>query len=132
MQRWKTLALPLFIATCFLYLFGIPGSGSSGEMPIYNKEYKSRKKPPVPFDHDTHAFDYGFACDECHHIYKMGRNVWEEGDEVRRCMECHDPKEKKGRVMKLQVAFHRNCQGCHKQSAPGEAPFRACYGCHVK
>jgi hypothetical protein len=131
MQRWKNLTLPLFLAACFLIsLFGISGTDSSGEMLIDNEGYKSRKKGPVPFDHDAHAFDYGFACDECHHVYEMGRNVWEEGDEVQRCSDCHDPKESKNNVMKLQVAFHRNCQDCHRETAPGEAPFRACYGCH--
>lgn len=132
MPQCKTRTLPLLLAACFiLTLFLMPGSDSSGEMLLYNEGYESRKKGPVPFDHDTHAFDYGLSCDECHHVYEMGRNVWEEGDEVQRCIDCHDPKKSVGNVMKLQIAFHRNCQDCHKETAPREAPFRACYGCHV-
>jgi hypothetical protein len=132
MERKRNRVFPVVPSVFFLLsLFGIPGSNSSGEMLINNEGYESRKKAPVVFDHDAHAEDYGFACDECHHDYKMGKNVWEEGDEVQRCKDCHDPGESKGNVMKLQIAFHQNCRDCHRESAPGEAPFRACYGCHV-
>jgi hypothetical protein len=35
-------------------------------------------------------------------LMTLSPNVWEEGDEVQRCKDFHDPKENRGNVMKLQ------------------------------
>jgi hypothetical protein len=104
---------------------------------IENKGYKKDKKRPVPLSHKAHSTDkkYGpVQCADCHHVYKDGKNVWKEGDEVQKCSACHDPKKntKEGgvKVMKLQNAYHKNCKNCHKKEKKG--PFKKCNDCHVK
>ena len=121
------------LATILLVpVFGFSGGEMPEEMIIDNRGYKSEKKGPVPFSHQTHAEDYGLSCDECHHVFESGKNVWEEGDEVQTCKTCHDPRESKGEAKKLQIAFHRACKDCHKESGSNEAPYRKCYECHKK
>jgi hypothetical protein len=97
-----------------------------------NKGYDQDRRGPVKFTHKKHAEDYQVACNECHHQFENGKNVWKEGDPVKKCMECHDPIEKKDNVDKLQTAFHNNCQGCHKALKDKEAPFKKCTDCHEK
>ncbi len=102
-------------------------------MEIENKGYKKDKKAPVPFDHMKHT-KAGVKCEDCHHAYKDGKNVWKQGDEVQKCSACHDINkntEKDGmKVMKLQNAYHRNCKNCHKEKKKG--PYKKCNDCHVK
>lgn len=113
-------------------IFALSGSEMPEKILIYDESYTSHRKGPVPFSHQAHAEDYGLSCDECHHRYENGKNVWEEGDEVQKCSACHDAKESKGEVKKLQIAFHRNCKDCHKESGSEDAPYKTCYGCHEK
>jgi hypothetical protein len=107
------------------------------EVTIENTGYKKDKKRPVKLGHKKHSTDkkYGpVKCVDCHHEYTDGKNVWKEGDPVKKCAECHDPKKntkKDGaKVMKLQNAYHRNCKNCHKKEKKG--PFKKCNECHVK
>ena len=91
-------------------------------------------KGPVPFEHAMHAEDYGVSCNECHHVYIDGTNVWKEGDPVQKCAACHDPSKNKGDIKKLRLAFHKLCKGCHRQlkkeGISDEAPYRTCRDCH--
>jgi len=98
---------------------------------IENK-YAVDKKGPVKFTHKKHAEDLKIACTDCHHEYKDGKNVWKQGDPVKKCAECHPAEAKQGeKVMKLQTAYHKNCQGCHKEkNDDAKAPFKKCGGCH--
>jgi len=133
MHEKKNWFLFAVVAAFLLFpVFEISGSDMVEEMLIDNRGYKSDRKGPVPFSHQAHAEDYGFTCDECHHVYKSGKNVWEEGDEVQKCSACHDPVESKGNTKKLQIAFHGNCRDCHKESGSSDAPYKTCYGCHKK
>jgi len=60
MERWKGRNFHLFLAAFFLFsFFGILGSHSARDTVINNEGYKSRKKAPFPFDHDTHALTMG-------------------------------------------------------------------------
>ncbi|MCJ7500909.1 cytochrome c family protein, partial [bacterium] len=63
-----------------------------------------------------------------------GQNTWQEGQAVKKCKECHDPVAKKGKVMKLQNAFHKNCKTCHIEVTKGgkKAPNKICKECHQK
>ena len=106
------------------------------EIVLEGKEYKTNRKGPVTFTHLNHAEDYEIACNKCHHEYKDGKNVWEEGDPVKKCAACHDPNKNQGDVKKLSIAFHKNCKGCHQNLAiKGEtkdAPYRQCTDCHER
>ena len=106
------------------------------EVLIQGKDYKKDKKGPVKLTHEKHSKDYKIACTECHHEYKDGKkNVWKEGDPVKKCGACHNPKKKEGKVMKLQNAYHKNCKNCHKALAKEgkkTGPYKKCNKCHQK
>jgi predicted CXXCH cytochrome family protein len=85
--------------------------------------------------HKKHSADYKIACAECHHVYEGGKNVFKEGDPVQKCSGCHDAVKSEGKVKKLMLAYHKNCQGCHKEmNKAGEktGPTRKCNDCHAK
>ena len=106
---------------------------------------KGHTKSPVKLSHKKHSEDYKVACNECHHVYKDGKNVWKEGDKVQKCMECHNeptikgekklPKDKQ--KLNLKLAYHNNCQACHKKLKKqdkekyGKIPT-TCIQCHPK
>jgi len=106
------------------------------EITINNEGYRQDRKGPVVFSHLAHAEDYEVACKDCHHDYEDGKNLWEEGDPVNRCSECHDPEVSDGNVKKLLLAYHAKCIGCHKrlvkEGISEEAPYNKCYQCHEK
>jgi len=105
------------------------------EIYIENKVYKTDRKGPVRFSHSEHAEGYVEACDGCHHEYRDGENVWQEGQPVKKCSACHDPSKNKGNVKKLNIAFHKNCKGCHRKLAKEggtDAPYKQCTDCHEK
>ncbi len=141
MNRKFFILLGITIA-CFLFLNtgALIAEDDDEEMPeeivIDNEDYRQNRKGPVTFSHLSHAEDYEVACAECHHDYEDGENIWEEGDPVNRCSECHDPVDNDGNLKKLMLAYHRNCMGCHKklvkEGVSEEAPFKKCYECHEK
>ena len=104
------------------------------EISINNDGFKHERKGPVEFTHAEHVDIYEIACDECHHYYEDGKNIWVEGDYVAKCSECHDPLENDDDVENLRLAFHELCKDCHrdlsKQYNYEDAPFRKCRGCH--
>jgi predicted nucleic acid-binding Zn ribbon protein len=103
---------------------------------IDNQGYKADKKGPVKFTHKAHTVDHKVACTECHHKYENGKNVWKEGDPVKKCADCHSPLKKQGKVIKLKNAYHKNCKNCHKKLIKAgktkKAPFKKCNDCHAK
>jgi hypothetical protein len=105
------------------------------EILINNPVYKTDRKGAVYFSHAEHAEGYVDACDACHHEYEGGKNVWEEGQHVQKCAACHDPQKRDGKARKLNIAYHKNCKGCHRQLAregDTQAPYRQCTDCHAK
>ena len=128
------------IAVSFLYLTGLPLSAEEAqeapeEIVINNQVYKTDRKGSVLFSHSEHADGYVESCDGCHHEYKDGQNIWEEGQPVKKCSSCHDPSKRVGKIRKLNIAFHKNCKGCHRELAkegPTQAPYRQCTDCHEK
>ena len=130
----------LFILLCLLYAPAASlKAAESQEMPdeiyIENKIYRTDRKGPVWFSHIEHAEGYVEACEECHHEYKDGQNIWHEGQPVKKCSACHDPSKRQGKVRKLYIAFHKNCKGCHQKLAregDTNAPYKQCTDCHEK
>ena len=105
------------------------------EINIKADAFPKHKKGPVKFTHQKHNVEYKIACADCHHVYEEGKNVWTEGQPVQKCSACHDPLKSEGKVKKLMLAYHRNCQGCHKALEKAEkktGPTRKCNDCHEK
>ena len=107
-------------------------SSVSDEIIIENQGYETDRKKPVKLSHKRHSEEYNIACIRCHHVYQDGNNLWQEGDVVEKCANCHDPAKDQDDVMKLQTAYHNNCKECHKEvSQEGkEAPYKKCTDCH--
>jgi len=133
MKKELLAGFVLIVSAVVFLMVGMPTAADVADViTIENKGYDQDRRGPVNLTHKKHAEDYQVACNECHHEYENGENVWKEGDPVKKCIECHDPIEKKGNVEKLQLAFHNNCQGCHKGLKDREAPFRKCTDCHER
>jgi hypothetical protein len=101
------------------------------DITIDSKVYEKKKKTPVVFSHPKHK---ELKCTTCHHEYKDGKtNVWKEGQEVKKCSSCHKDKAE-GKIVKLEKAFHDQCQGCHKKLKKEKKKTgpTACTKCHPK
>ncbi len=60
-------------------------------------------------------------------------NIWTPWGKTKKCIECHDPKEKKDNVIMLQAAYHKNCKGCHIERRiykNNYLAYRDCTKCH--
>jgi hypothetical protein len=119
-----TLTGLVFLGTGFLTAEEVPD-----KIKIYNEGYRRKLYEPVDFPHAAHAEDYGIACDECHHNYQNGKNVWQEGDPVKRCIVCHNPNKAQGKVVRLVFAYHFKCRNCHRENGAGPVE---CSDCHTK
>ena len=120
----------------FLSIGVLTAADVPDDVTIENKGYKADKKGVVKLSHKKHSVDYKVACTECHHEYKDGKNVWKEGQPVKKCSACHNPLKKDGKTKKLQNAYHKNCKTCHKalvkEKKSDKAPFKKCNDCHQK
>jgi hypothetical protein len=114
-------------------------------MTLESKVYGDHKKPLVTFTHKKHNVDYKIPCADCHHVYKDGKNVWKEGDEVQKCEACHtgakpSKEELQGMSDEDKIkgyhyyAIHENCKGCHKDLQKAGKPTgpTSCKDCHPK
>ena len=131
-----TWVLIAFTGLFFLTVGVLTAADAPDDVKIENEGYKKDKKGPVTLSHKKHNEEYKVNCTECHHDFQDGKNVWKEGDPVKKCGECHDSKKKQGKVMKLQNAYHKNCKTCHKtlvkEKKSDKAPFKKCNDCHQK
>jgi hypothetical protein len=121
--------------------FAVVAADVKDEFNIKAGIWPTPTKAAVPFTHKKHAEDYKIACTDCHHVFKDGKNVWKEGDPVQKCEACHTNTEVQGEAklppeekkLNLKLAFHNNCQGCHKQLKKDKPDTKApvtCTGCH--
>jgi hypothetical protein len=122
----------VFAGLVFLAFGVLTAADVPDEILIENEGYTSDKKGPVKFSHKKHSTDYGATCTDCHHQYEGGKNVWKEGQPVKKCSSCHDPQKSEGNVQKLMTAYHNNCKGCHKEHPDKNAPYKKCNDCHQK
>jgi hypothetical protein len=143
-----SLGLVVLIALMFFTVGSLKAGDKTtppDEVVIQNAGYKRDKKSPVKLSHKTHSDKkkdngYGVNCADCHHDYKDGKNVWKEGDPVKKCSECHSPLETVSegdtKIYKLNLAYHKNCKNCHKkvveEDSSKKAPYKKCNDCHEK
>ena len=124
------VSIALFTGVGILIATDVPD-----EISVYSDAFKTHKKGAVKLTHKKHNVDYKVACTDCHHVYKEGKNVYKEGAAVQKCSECHDVLKSKGKVKKLMLAYHGNCQGCHKdleKAGKKAGPTKKCNDCHQK
>jgi hypothetical protein len=106
------------------------------------KEFPNATKGAVEFSHQKHNVDYKIACNQCHHKYQDGKNVWKEGEAVDKCSKCHTEMTIEGekklppdqQKLNLKLAFHNQCQGCHqkmKKENPNTKAAVTCNTCHA-
>ena len=132
--------LLLSIALIAAFTFGYAATKMpEQDITIYSTEViKEPKKGPVTFPHVKHK---ALKCIDCHHEYKDGKNVWLEGQEVKKCQACHSREapvsrklETEGKVVKIDTVFHDQCVKCHKKMKEEKKPSgpTACTKCHPK
>jgi len=135
-KKFMCLLMALFAGLLLVNLGDLIADEPPDDIVIDNEGYETDRKGPVTFSHLNHYEDYEVTCEECHHDYQGGENVWKEGDTVKKCLECHSPLENQGDVKKLQIAYHKNCKNCHRQLAKEgiseDAPYKQCTDCHEK
>ena len=139
-KRFLTILIVALTGMLFLSAAALTAAAKQDvpdEIMLENKGYKKDKKGPVKLTHKEHNVKFKVACADCHHVYKDGKNVWKEGDQVEKCSTCHDPKKKnkKTKAMKLQNSYHKNCKNCHKalkKEGKPTGPYKKCNGCHEK
>lgn len=139
----KRFILTLGIAVMGLaFLSGAAFAGDAAdEMKMQSPVFESHTKGLVVFTHKKHAEDYKIACQDCHHVYEGGKNVWKEGDAVQKCAACHKEAkapagDKTPKAEKIKIyyydAIHANCSGCHKDLKKAGKPTgpTSCKDCH--
>lgn len=94
----------------------------------------------VLFDHQIHAEDYGYACEDCHHhppgdeiLDACGKCHTSSDSELPEfCMECHDPEMVEPAMVRAD-AFHTQCGGCHEEIGAGPMINNEdCTRCHMR
>ena len=148
MGRRLLIVLAVAVLMCSVALLGLSGAAEQkapDEITIKATIWKAHTKSPVTFSHKKHSAEYGAKCVDCHHVMKDGKNTWKEGDKVQLCQECHNEPTVTGekklseaqQKLNLKLAFHNNCQGCHKdlkkkdKAKYGKIPT-TCIQCHPK
>lgn len=81
----------------------------------------------VTFNHKKHLEVAGNDCLKCHHTWKKGETSG------KLCVDCHKEKAE-GKALSPKDAFHKECQGCHKELKEAKKPTgpTGCTQCHVK
>ncbi len=141
--RFLVLMVILGIAT---FLWAVNLDAQPDDISLDDKVvFTSRSRPAVEFPHIQHI-DAEIECSDCHHRFKNGENVVDEGEleedaEGIKCSSCHkneagfrfrpdlDPTKRN-----LQQAYHRMCMSCHRQlkKENKKAGSFTCGGCHPK
>jgi len=134
----KTIGCKALMITvaAFLILIWTPHLSAQPDKIVLDnsKVLAIKTRPAVTFPHNRHA-EAGFSCKDCHHLYKDGKNVLdegtlEEGKEAIRCSACHHSNSR----LSLEQAFHDQCIGCHRKALRENKKTgpHFCGGCHVK
>ena len=147
MKNKRTLGIAI-IVTLAVSLVAVAGIYAGTEVKDefeMNSPYKHKKSLTL-FTHKKHIEEHKIVCGECHHNDKNEPLELKEGDDVKKCFECHKkPGELKGKKAKGLTkeekreyhanAVHENCVGCHrkhnKEKKTKDAPTK-CTACHPK
>ena len=137
MKKSISVLLACLAAVCMGLVFFSPGAEAlkteSGPAPdkilLADPLFGDLTQPEVVLSHTKHMDDYGLDCTDCHHLYnEKGENVWQEGDRVISCGQCHNSAfTAHGGVRPLYEAYHANCRECHQ--GDDKAP-KKCAQCH--
>jgi hypothetical protein len=143
--KWLACLMVFFFALCAVAMSTVAADKQTAPdtITIESSLWPKLTKGPVTFPHKDHSEKLKIACAECHHKYEGGKNVWKEGDPVQKCQDCHNeattqmekklsPEQQK---LNLKLAFHNNCQECHKKykkEHPESKISVTCAGCHTK
>jgi hypothetical protein len=142
--KWLSFFVVLMFASTVALVVGAADKQQAPDsITIQSTLWPQVTKGPVTLSHKKHSEEFKVACTECHHVVQDGKNVWKEGDPVKKCQECHNEPtiqmEKKlppdKQKLNLKLAFHNNCQECHKKHKKEHPESKApvtCIGCHPK
>ncbi len=145
-MKTRILLLTLLVVGCVLAFTAAGIAAGLPDVVSIHTPYKM-KKGQVKFSHKKHVEEHKIACGECHHDDQgKPRNDLKEGDEVKKCFDCHNKpgelkgKKAKGKSKKEKLAYHanalhKNCIGCHKaynKKNKTKAAPKKCTGCHPK
>jgi len=134
MKHKGRVVLGLILGVAVLAAFTLAYAASKvpeQDITIHTTEvFTKPKQSPVVFSHTKHK---EVKCTDCHHEFKDGKNVWQEGQEVKKCGACHKL-ETQDNVSKLEKAYHDKCVNCHKKLKEEKKPTgpTACTKCHPK
>lgn len=144
LKKFLLLLTAAGIALIFVSTGLQAGTSVEDTFKIVTKEIEKHKKEAPTLSHKKHNEEYKISCGECHHDQDNKPLDLKVGDDVKRCVECHNKLEKdpkaKDDPMVLENAFHGNCEGCHKEvnikagdpkGRKGPAPT-SCTNCHPK
>jgi hypothetical protein len=144
----KRLLVTAIIGIATLFLAAALYAGTTAPDVIKMENKYEHSKGIVEFSHKKHVTEYKNGCGDCHHDENgKPRTALKEGDEVKKCIECHNqpgekpkgkgaPKlSKKEELQYHAEAMHENCRGCHqeynKKNKTKAAPT-TCTKCHPK
>lgn len=133
MKTMTFKALGIVVAVVLAVVIGSAALGFAQSDEMELGAGKAATRPPVMFTHADHSDNYD--CLKCHHVYKDGVNVLDEGDlqdgdPSIQCAHCHNAHTR----ITLRQAFHRECVECHikvRKAGNGNPP-ELCGTCHVK
>ncbi len=144
----KRLLVTAIIGIATLFLAAALYAGSTAPDVIKMQNDYEHTKGIVEFTHKKHVAEYKAGCGDCHHDENNKPLAdLKEGDNVQKCIECHNkpgekPKGKNAPKLskseKLQYhaeAIHDNCKGCHKdfnKKNKTKAAPTTCTKCHPK
>ena len=158
MKRRSLLLTAAIVGITTLFLTSLIYAGTEVEavIKLADPAYEEHKKGIVEFTHKKHYDEYAkkfpefykLGCGECHHDKdnKPLSNL-KEGDDVHRCIECHQkpgekpkgkgaPKLSKKEELEYHAeALHDNCRGCHRKvnkKTKTKAAPTTCTKCHPK
>ena len=143
MKRSLLVLTALAMGVVFVFAVAYASQQAPDTITMDSKVFAKHTKSLVTFSHKKHHEDYKIACTDCHHHYEGGKNVWKEGDEVKKCDACHseakapkgDKSPKAEKIKKYYYsAIHENCVGCHKELKKAGKPTgpTSCKDCHPK